>query len=463
MLNIYKLNFLKYKMYKVLYLAGVLVMLSTFRINAQDEIKFSVDVNKDSVIVSEPFVITVSLKLFNGFNSNVRFINLPKQLSEYRNKIIQNYEYVLDTWITNIDELYVLDGEDSHKQYPLLKISIYPSKSGHYIIPQLDLTLAEVDSIGRDVAEVHLRSEERKIVVNEKELSGIYENEFYRMVGEFNLYTKPSLFKRANVNENVSFELEIKGDGMTYPISKPLIENNEFYNVQYSESIFRDTIVNNDILGSKLFKCQIVFKKPGEYSLNDMLNLSFYSPQSDLISKPKSKFKFYIGEKDTENIKYQESPKITKDSVLIGLDFSQSMLIEDYLPNRLSRVLNIMHQLDGNNLFPIFLYAGETKWIKNLNDVDFNKINLKKGTAIGDAIWSCLEVFKDANTNNGRIILIGDGDNTAGSISTTYAANLAKKYGIKIYRILSLFRMLNCAKPEIRLALRTIRVFRLLG
>lgn len=58
----------------------------------------------------------------------------------------------------------------------------------------------------------------------------------------------------------------------------------------------------------------------------------------------------------------------------------------------------------------------------------------KNGTAIGDAIWLA-RVSMNAERNPRKIVLIGDGDNTAGVISPQYAAELAKNNKIQIYTI----------------------------
>lgn len=56
-------------------------------------------------------------------------------------------------------------------------------------------------------------------------------------------------------------------------------------------------------------------------------------------------------------------------------------------------------------------------------------------TAIGDSVALAVDRLKDAKAKSKVIILLSDGENTAGVISPEDAAKAAKSYGIKIYSI----------------------------
>ncbi|GAG05057.1 unnamed protein product, partial [marine sediment metagenome] len=56
-------------------------------------------------------------------------------------------------------------------------------------------------------------------------------------------------------------------------------------------------------------------------------------------------------------------------------------------------------------------------------------------TAIGDAVAHAVDRLKDANAKSKVIILLSDGENTAGAIDPAEAAEAAKAYEIKIYTI----------------------------
>jgi len=56
-------------------------------------------------------------------------------------------------------------------------------------------------------------------------------------------------------------------------------------------------------------------------------------------------------------------------------------------------------------------------------------------TAIGDAVTLAVDRLKDAKAKSKVIILLSDGENTAGVVDPAEAAEAAKAYGIKIYTI----------------------------
>ena len=70
------------------------------------------------------------------------------------------------------------------------------------------------------------------------------------------------------------------------------------------------------------------------------------------------------------------------------------------------------------------------------NEID-NLINQKMiekpGTAIGSAIAVATNRMLESKSKSKVMILISDGDNTAGNIDPMTAAKLAKAYNIKIY------------------------------
>ncbi|MCP4459785.1 MAG: hypothetical protein GY816_17440, partial [Cytophagales bacterium] len=49
----------------------------------------------------------------------------------------------------------------------------------------------------------------------------------------------------------------------------------------------------------------------------------------------------------------------------------------------------------------------------------------KKGTALGNAVWRSLELFDKVSAKK-TLVIVGDGDETAGNISARYAAEISK-------------------------------------
>lgn len=58
-----------------------------------------------------------------------------------------------------------------------------------------------------------------------------------------------------------------------------------------------------------------------------------------------------------------------------------------------------------------------------------------KGTAIGHALGTSVNRMKDLNSKSKIVILLTDGSNNSGRVPPEKAAELAKKYGLKVYTI----------------------------
>ena len=134
--------------------------------------------------------------------------------------------------------------------------------------------------------------------------------------------------------------------------------------------------------------------------------------------------------------------------IALALDVSQSMMQEDFAPNRLEAGKEVINKfIDGRKNdrigFVIFSGTAYTK-IPLTNDYEAVKQIIKtvsyrdvssNGTAIGMGIAVSVNRLKNSNAKSKVIILVTDGANNAGNIAPETAANLSKELGIKIYTI----------------------------
>lgn len=134
--------------------------------------------------------------------------------------------------------------------------------------------------------------------------------------------------------------------------------------------------------------------------------------------------------------------------IMIGLDISQSMQIEDFKPNRLDAAKKVARGfIDGRtqDRIGIVVFSGDAfslaplttdyDLLKSyLDEISFEMIE-NRGTAIGSALAVVTNRMGESETKSKVCILLSDGDNTAGNIDPVTAAELASAYGIKIYTI----------------------------
>lgn len=134
--------------------------------------------------------------------------------------------------------------------------------------------------------------------------------------------------------------------------------------------------------------------------------------------------------------------------IMLVVDISQSMQIEDFKPNRLESAKNVaLDFIDGRfqDRIGIVIFSGDAYSLSPLTtdydllkayvkDIDFDMIE-NRGTAIGSALAVATNRMTESDSESKVCILLSDGDNTAGNIDPLMAAKLASSYNIKIYSI----------------------------
>ena len=132
--------------------------------------------------------------------------------------------------------------------------------------------------------------------------------------------------------------------------------------------------------------------------------------------------------------------------IIIAIDVSNSMLAEDYSPNRLERaklaVSRLVDKLRDDRI-GLVIFAGTsfvqlpvtTDYVSAkmfLNSIDTGSIPIQ-GTALGDAITTCIRSFSAQSDKSRAIILITDGENHEDD--PVAAAKQAAEMGIKVFAI----------------------------
>ena len=147
------------------------------------------------------------------------------------------------------------------------------------------------------------------------------------------------------------------------------------------------------------------------------------------------------------------STKIQKNvdgiDIMITLDISDSMLIEDMQPeNRLEASKKIIKEFIEQRLsdrIGLVVFAGESYTrvpltldypllLKSLSEVEITR-SIKMGTAIGVALANSVARLKDSTAKSRVVIFLTDGENNSGTIDPETAIDIAQGYGVKVYSI----------------------------
>lgn len=133
--------------------------------------------------------------------------------------------------------------------------------------------------------------------------------------------------------------------------------------------------------------------------------------------------------------------------LVVAMDISASMQIEDIKPNRLEALKTVISKFVAgrtDDRLGLVVYAGESlNWcpltkdygflLRQLNQVD--KPTLADGTAIGLGLASAVNALRRSKARSKVIILLTDGENNTGFIEPVTAAQLARKHRIRVYTI----------------------------
>lgn len=132
--------------------------------------------------------------------------------------------------------------------------------------------------------------------------------------------------------------------------------------------------------------------------------------------------------------------------IMICLDVSNSMLAQDYSPDRLSRaklaISRVVDKLEGDRI-GLIIFAGSsfvqlpitTDYVSAkmfLGNINTDSVPVQ-GTAIGDAILTAAKSFSAQSDKSRAIIVITDGENHEDD--AVDAARQASELGIKVYTI----------------------------
>lgn len=134
--------------------------------------------------------------------------------------------------------------------------------------------------------------------------------------------------------------------------------------------------------------------------------------------------------------------------IMLVVDISRSMTIQDFRPNRLEAAKQVAKDFIAGRFqdrIGIVIFSGDAYSLAPLttdynllnayiDDISFEKIEAT-GTAIGSALAVATNRMRESESKTKIVILLSDGDNTAGNIDPITAAEISHAYDIKIYTI----------------------------
>jgi len=157
---------------------------------------------------------------------------------------------------------------------------------------------------------------------------------------------------------------------------------------------------------------------------------------------------FIIALARPQQILKEEDIKAEGIDIFLVMDLSNSMLAQDFKPNRLEVSKDVALEFVDKRAYDrigLSVFSGEAftqcplttdhrvvkEFLRNLN------VNMltEQGTAIGMGLASAINRLKNSESKSKVAILLTDGVNNAGYIMPETATEIAKEFGVKVYTI----------------------------
>lgn len=396
------------------------------------------------LFVGQCAVVSLSFYVHNRNDKRLQFYDLPNQMME-----LIKANLLKDMWgswnsISDVTGVETTVAGNGYTVYTIFSSNYCPMRPEPIVFNPMTLRMAQIKP-SPDVAVekvVPYTSKALSIAVSslpeEAQASTV---EFYKMVGKF-MITDTLLSEKVVSGIPVTYKMIVQGPGLTFPLEAPHYQN-ENLRSKLIDEVYEDSIINDTYYSRKTFTYSLTFLKEGAYDFSNKDVYSTFDPKSQKVLLLKGGPKVNVV-KGLEVIEPPAAPVLANENI-IAIDASQSMMIEDYKPTRLKSVVIGLDKFMASRSacdIGLILFGGKAKLISPITEDScyssdlirtIDHTGLERGTAIGNAIWLAIQKMPKSNSDK-RLVLIGDGDNTAG-IPIAAAVELAKKYRVKIYTI----------------------------
>ena len=157
---------------------------------------------------------------------------------------------------------------------------------------------------------------------------------------------------------------------------------------------------------------------------------------------------FIIALARPQQILKEEDIKAEGIDIFLVMDLSNSMLAQDFKPNRLEVSKDVALEFVDKRAYDrigLSVFSGEAftqcplttdhRVVKEfLRNLSVNMLS-EQGTAIGMGLASAINRLKNSESKSKVAILLTDGVNNAGYIMPETATEIAKEFGVKVYTI----------------------------
>jgi hypothetical protein len=391
-----------------------------------------ISASKKKLIQGECAVVDLAVYIHPQNTKSIQFYEVDNQMNKIQIKLEQDHCWNATEHITNVVGESIRVGGTAFTAYSIYRGAYCPRTNAPVLFDTLILKMKERlpgDSAQWKVINFSTKKLNINVTPQLQKTS---------LTGKFLLMDSLAA-THVSTGERVRYSIMVMGVGLTFPLEAPL-QSDSMVHVSLEDEQIADTIINDIYYSSKTFVYQLTFKQAGNYSFSNHYNFSVFNPDTKTIVKLNSAKQVTV---TGPIVKIIDKPAPPKTSI-IAMDVSQSMQIEDYKPTRLksatngiSKFLETYKKCDvGVVVFggTAKLIPADTSCYTSEDILAIDGVGMARGTAIGDAIWLAIKTLQDSGKIR-KLVIIGDGDNTTGFLTTNMAAAMAKEKRIVIYTI----------------------------
>ncbi len=262
-------------------------------IDVQADAFLALTSDKQEVYVGEGFTLTLAFYVAETNQANMRFHDLPNQLTEILKKIKPENTWEENFNIDNINgEPVKLNGKN-YNQFKIFQATYYPLNNQDIYFPKVDLKMVKYKVaknptfFGRNRQEDFEDFSSRPKTIKVKALPP-HPLRDQVAVGNYRMAESISAVE-LNTGQSFTYVFNILGEGNISAIENPLIPESDYFDF-YAPNVKQDiTRANGRVKGTKSFSYYGIPNEPGTYDLGDYVQWIFFNPEKEKYDTLKSR------------------------------------------------------------------------------------------------------------------------------------------------------------------------------
>lgn len=274
-------------------------------VDVKDDAFLALSNDKDSVYLGEGFTTTLAFYVSERNQAPLQFYDLGKQLTDILKKVRPSNAWEENFNIENINGKPVSINGENYTQYKIYQATFYPLNEEVIKFPEVGLQMIKYrvaknpSFFGRRRQEDFktFQSKPKQVYVKKLPPHPLRESV---AVGNYRLEEEIGE-QEITTGNSFNYVFKVVGEGNISAIDKPIIKEDDNFDV-YAPSIEQNiSRRNNEVVGSKAFSYYAVPNEPGEYKLGEYFNWVFFNTSTEQYDTLSSDIAIQVTGKSRKN------------------------------------------------------------------------------------------------------------------------------------------------------------------